>query len=567
MAGDLRGALDEAEYNAPDFSRAFYLQVFRRELSEAGIFRRTGDTIQTLSLVNPYKRDLDKAINLASLNTLAQRPGPLVRDDGVRISTLVAMPNADGIYVYGARVIDPELLAQRERASEVVRDYRALVERSRTLQIRFNLALIVLSLLIMGVIVWIALQLADRLIRPVGELVDATRRVTAGELSARVPNAGSGNEIALLGSAFNHMTEQLEEQTRELVETNSALDGRNALMQAVLAGVTAGVISLDGNRQVRLMNRVAHELFGRSADGEPLALAAVSPELDAFVRGTSVSAILELPVGTGRRTVAANKVREGRGWVLTFDDVTDRLADQRRAAWADVARRIAHEIKNPLTPIQLAAERLNRRYGRALPEGDTMFEQLTGTIKRQVGDLRRMIDEFSSFARMPKPVFRDESLTELVRQAVFLQEIAHPEVEWRWDRRDEVRLTCDGRQVGQAMTNILKNALEAIGRAEPAETRGVVVVSVTQVADTACVTVLDNGPGLPDDNVDLMEPYVTTHAKGTGLGLPIVKKIVEEHGGAMTLANGPDGGALVTLRFDLHFTGDADDPLVIEAVG
>ncbi len=567
MASDLRGALNEAEYNAPDFSRAFFLQVYRRELSEAGIFRRTGDTVQSLSVVNPYGRDLDKAVNVASLNAVAAGTAALVRDDGVRISTLVAMPDAEGIYVYGARVLDPALLAQKAKAIEVVHDYRALVERSRALQIRFNLALIVLSLLIMGVIVWIALQLADRLIRPVGELVHATRRVTAGELSARVPNTGSDNEIALLGDAFNHMTERLEEQTRELVDANSALDGRNALMQAVLAGVTAGVISIDESRRVQLMNRIARELFARSADEEHPTLTDVSPELDEFVRGSSVSAILELPVGTGRRTVAANKVRDGRkGWVLTFDDVTERLADQRRAAWADVARRIAHEIKNPLTPIQLAAERLNRRYGRTLPEGDTMFEQLTGTIKRQVGDLRRMIDEFSSFARMPKPVFREESLTELVRQAVFLQEIAHPDVEWRWDRRDEVRLICDGRQVGQAMTNILQNAVEAIGRADPADEPGVIIVSVEQHEDTVCVTVLDNGPGLPDDRTDLMEPYVTTHAKGTGLGLPIVKKIVEEHGGAMTLTGGSDGGALVTLRFDLRSGVLLDNSVLSEAI-
>ena len=564
MSRDLRGALNEAEYNAPDFSRAFFLQVYRRELSEAGIFRRTGDTIQSLSVVNPYGRDLDKAINIASLNAVVARNGLLVRDDGVRISTLVAMPDADGIYVYGARVLDPALLAQKAKAVEVVRDYRALVERSRTLQIRFNLALIVLSLLIMGAIVWIALQLADRLIRPVGELVHATRRVTAGELSARVPDTGSDNEIALLGSAFNHMTERLEEQTRELVDANSALDGRNALMRAVLAGVTAGVISVDDDRRIQLMNRIARELFARPADENHPKLAEVSPELDHFVCGGSMSAILELPIGTGRRTVAANKVREGRGWVLTFDDVTERLADQRRAAWADVARRIAHEIKNPLTPIQLAAERLNRRYGRALPEGDTVFEQLTGTIKRQVGDLRRMIDEFSSFARMPKPVFREESLTELVRQAVFLQEIAHPDVDWRWDRRDEVRLVCDGRQIGQAMTNILKNAVEAIGRVDTADQRGVVTVSVEQDTDAVCVTVLDNGPGLPDDRIDLMEPYVTTHAKGTGLGLPIVKKIVEEHGGAMTLVGGANGGALVTLRFDLGAIVLSDDAVLVQ---
>ncbi len=551
MARDLRAFLNEADYNAPGFSEAFSLQVYRRELSEAGIFRRVGGTVQSLSLVDPYNRDLDDTVTPAALGRIDRRGQPAVTDDGVRISTIVPMPEAKDIYVYGARVLNPALLAQKARAAEVVRDYRALVERSRVLQVRFNLALIVLSLLIMAGIVWIALQLADRLVRPVSELVDATRRVTAGELSARVPESGSENEIALLGHAFNRMTGRLEEQTRELVQANTALDGRNALMQAVLTGVTAGVVSLDAERRIQLMNRIARELFGMTDLGDHPSLAEVSAELDGFVGGPAASAILELPVGTGRRTVAANKVRDGAGWVLTFDDVTERLADQRRAAWADVARRIAHEIKNPLTPIQLAAERLNRRYGRTLPADDTVFAQLTDTIKRQVGDLRRMIDEFSSFARMPKPVFRDESLTELVRQAVFLQEIAHPEIGWRWGARDEVRMICDGRQIGQAMTNILKNAVEAIGRLPDDAGERTVTVAVSAAEGVATVRVADSGPGLPDGRDDLMEPYVTTHAKGTGLGLPIVKKIVEEHAGTMTLAAAQDGGAAVTLRFDL----------------
>ena len=551
MARDLRAFLNEADYNAPGFSEAFSLQVYRRELSEAGIFRRNAGTVQSLSLVDPYKRDLENTVTLPALRRIDQQRQPLVTDDGTRIWTIVPMPEASDIYVYGARVLNPALLAQKARAVEVVRDYRALVERSRTLQVRFNLALIVLSLMIMAAIVWIALQLADRLIRPVSELVDATRRITAGELSARVPVSGSDSEIALLGTAFNRMTGRLEEQTRELVQANTALDQRNALMQAVLTGVTAAVVSLDAARRVQLMNRIARELFGAADLDDGPALADVSPELDAFVVGPAASAILELPVGATRRTVAANKVRDGAGWVLTFDDITDRLADQRRAAWADVARRIAHEIKNPLTPIQLAAERLNRRYGRNLPPEDTTFAQLTDTIRRQVGDLRRMIDEFSSFARMPKPVFREESLTELIRQSVFLQEIAHPEIAWRWGTRDEVRMVCDGRQIGQAMTNVLKNAAEAIGRLPDSATERSVTVAVSAQEGIASVQVTDSGPGLPADRTDLMEPYVTTHAKGTGLGLPIVKKIVEEHGGTMALVPAPGGGATVMLRFDL----------------
>ena len=564
MAGDLRALLDDTTYNTPTFSEQFALQLYRRELSEGGLYRINGDEVQSLSLVNPYRRDLERAVALKTLQRVGESGRPVVTDDGERIATITRMPESSDLYVYAAKVLNPELMAQKEKAVEVVRDYRALVDRSRTLQVRFNLALILLSLLIMAGVVWLALTMADRLLRPVGELVDATRRITAGELSARVPDSGSDNEIALLGQAFNRMTGRLEEQTRELVDTNAALDGRNTLMQAVLTGVTAGVMSLDAAGRVQLMNRIAREFFQVPADTAHPQLAAVSRELSDFVTGPASAAILEVSSGAGRRTLAANKVRDGSGWVLTFDDVTERLADQRRAAWADVARRIAHEIKNPLTPIQLAAERLNRRYGSKLPEDDTTFAQLTGTIKRQVGDLRRMIDEFSAFARMPKPVFREDSLTELVRQAVFLQEIAHPEIRWVWSARDEVLMVCDGRQIGQALTNLLKNAVEAIERGgavgEPTITVGVRVAE-----DEAIVAIADSGPGLPQGRTDLVDPYVTTHADGTGLGLAIVKKIVEEHHGALTLAPAPDGGALVRLRFDLVALAALADADAVEA--
>ena len=560
MAGDLRVLLDETTYNTPEFTAQFALQLYRRELSEGGFYRDDGGQVQSLSVVNPYRRDLENAVSLKTLRGVGVTGKPVVTDDGERISTVARLPDSSDLYVYAARVLPPDLLAQKERALEVVRDYRALVGRSRVLQVRFNLALIVLSLLIMSGVVWLALRMADRLLRPVGELVDATRRITAGELSARVPDGGSDNEIGLLGQAFNRMTNRLEEQTRELVDANAALDGRNALMQAVLSGVTAGVISIDADRCVRLMNRIARDFFAVPASDAAEPLGTVAPELEAFVADPQSAAILEVASEAGHRTLAVNKVRDGNGWVLTFDDVTDRLSDQRRAAWSDVARRIAHEIKNPLTPIQLAAERLNRRYGSKLAEDDTTFAQLTGTIKRQVGDLRRMIDEFSSFARMPKPIFREESLTELIRQAVFLQEIAHPQIAWTWDDRDDVRMVCDSRQIGQALTNILKNAVEAIERGGHAG-QPTITVGVRAVDERVVLTVADSGPGLPVDRRDLMEPYVTTHAKGTGLGLPIVKKIVEEHGGTMTLAPAADGGALVTVRFDLTVLASRADTM------
>ncbi|PTW43527.1 phospho-acceptor domain-containing protein [Sphingomonas faeni] len=275
----------------------------------------------------------------------------------------------------------------------------------------------------------------------------------------------------------------------------------------------------------------------------------VAPELDAMLDGGDREAIVEVGQGSEVRTLAVRIARPATGPILTFDDITQQLLDQRRAAWSDVARRIAHEIKNPLTPIQLAAERLQRRYGGKIEAQDGTFSRLTDTIIRQVGDLRRMVDEFSSFARMPKPVFREESLVDAARQALFLHEVAHPAISFQLVQDDPgLTLVCDRRQIGQALTNIVKNAVEAIEtRGEPG---GSVTMTLTNDANTVGIAVADTGIGLPAERDRIVEPYVTTRARGTGLGLAIVKKIIEEHCGTIGFSDRPGGGTLVTMTFD-----------------
>jgi len=297
---------------------------------------------------------------------------------------------------------------------------------------------------------------------------------------------------------------------------------------------------------------VAAALLG--ADGEePVGrkLGALAPELEDLVRGTDREAIVEVGGVEDRRTLAVKRVRVGDGHVLTFDDITDQLQNQRRAAWADVARRIAHEIKNPLTPIQLAAERIKRRYGRQIGEDKETFDQLTGTIVRQVGDLRRMVDEFSSFARMPKPVFREEDLGGIARDTLVLREVAHTGVRFTLDApASGPNLVCDRRQLAQALTNLIKNAAEAVeahGRAG-----GEVLVRVADEDETALIEVSDTGVGLPADRERITEPYMTTRAKGTGLGLAIVKKIVEDHDGTLAFGDRVGGGTRVTIRLPAH---------------
>jgi two-component system nitrogen regulation sensor histidine kinase NtrY len=556
MSGDLAAYLREVAIDSPEFAEGFGRQVYQRNLSEAAVLKAVpGKEIQTIGVVNPYDRDLQKVVSPQMIGKLRAGEESVVIQGTDRIGAVTPLAFGSDVYLYAARVHDPQMVAQLQRAKGVLADYNALVRRARVLQLRFNAALLLVSLLILAATIWIALRLADRLVRPVGELVDAARRVTAGDLSARVPASSDRDELGVLGTAFNRMTGRLEEQTGALVTANAQLDSRRAFIEAVLAGVTAGIISLDQERGVRLINSSAEALLktdkGRAVGRK---LAELAPELDAHLDSDAREDIIQFASGGEPRTLAVKRVRVEGGHVLTFDDITEQLLDQRRAAWSDVARRIAHEIRNPLTPIQLAAERLQRRYGKEIVDDGGTFEQLTGTIVRQVGDLRRMVDEFSSFARMPKPVFREEKIADIVRESLFLHQVAHPDIGFTLDAPEpSPLLVCDRRQLGQALTNVVKNGVEAIqqkrdeGRKD-GEDR--VAVTIRSAENRVSIEVADTGIGLPNERGRLTEPYMTTRAKGTGLGLAIVKKIVEEHFGSLEFDDSAGGGTLVRLVFD-----------------
>jgi len=390
--------------------------------------------------------------------------------------------------------------------------------------------------------------------------------VGQGNFALRVEGRTGADEIGLLNRAFNRMTSQLEKQTDDLVTANRQLDDRRAFTEAILESVSAGVISVDEESRVTLMNGSAQSLLAENETTDLVghSLSELSPEICQMVREAKDRAIVSHAKGAELLTLAVKVAPSSRGHVITFEDITRQLLDQRQAAWSDVARRIAHEIKNPLTPIQLATERLKRRYRKQIETEDgELFDELTSTIVRQVGDLRKMVDEFSSFARLPKPVFRSEDAVDLVRQSVFLQEVAHSGIEFKVSSADldNRTLNCDRHQLGQAMTNILKNAVEAVeARAGEAlgEYAGQISVSMAPDHEFIAVTVEDNGIGLQMDRDRLTEPYVTTREKGTGLGLAIVNKIVDEHGGDMSFATSESGGTKVILRF-------ARDPQVAES--
>ncbi|KQM18477.1 PAS domain-containing sensor histidine kinase [Sphingomonas sp. Leaf24] len=573
VASDVRRMLLNNRYSmeSDEFRLLYQQSMFIRSLSDSVVFDIPSDgRPRSLASASIYEGPLRWSIDPKSITALRSGRKSYVSVRDGQVQSVTRVPDTP-YFVYSARDIDFAKLQDRlNRTRAILSDYDALINRSRSVQLRLNIALFIVSLLIVGLAVFVALAVADRLVRPVGALVGAARRIADGDLSARVPeptHTRTKDEIGTLASAFNSMTERLQEQTGELVAANAQIDSRRALIEAVMSGVSAGVVSVGSDRIIRLANSSATALLKTGTTplvGRPLA--DVAPELDPLLGSDTQDAIIQLAAGGEAKTLAVRITRDDGQHILTFDDITQQLLDQRRAAWSDVARRIAHEIKNPLTPIQLAAERLQRRYGSKLHEDDGTFARLTETIVRQVGDLRRMVDEFSSFARMPKPVFRHESLAELARQSLFLHEVAHPDIDFVLEAAGPAPLVCDRRQLGQALTNIVKNATEAVAaRPETAE-RGRIEIDVRYDAQGRMhIDTSDNGIGLPVERDRIAEPYMTTRKGGTGLGLAIVRKIVEEHFGTISFADRPGGGTIVSIIFDpsvlaaLAGTGSTED--------
>ncbi len=487
--------------------------------------------------------------------------------DSERVRALVKLATFPTTYLSVGRFVDNQVLARLNRTEEAVSEYVRLEGERESLQLSFTALFGLVALLLLMVSVWFGLQLATRLAKPVIELINAAESVRGGDLSVRVSENTTDDEVAYLSRAFNRMTKRLAEQQTALKETNAQLDARRRFTETVLEGVSAGVIGLDRAGNITLPNHSASDLLDTdlTADiGRPLRDAV--PEF-----GQLLDELREAPQGVVQREVEISRDRSTKtflvrlsvehgddadvGYIATFDDITALQAAQRKAAWADVARRIAHEIKNPLTPIQLSAERLKRKYAGKIQDDLDLFTQCTDTIIRHVGDIGQMVDEFSSFARLPAAVLRPANLSHVVRDAMMLQRTAYPRISFTSRLPEDCWIKCDARQVGQALTNVLKNAVEAVDARIAvnalAADQGRVSVELLESGGEFLVNVTDNGVGLPEaERSRLTEPYVTTRAKGTGLGLAIVRKILEEHGGRITLKDTADGvGAQVTLHF------------------
>ena len=469
---------------------------------------------------------------------------------------LTAYPDA---YLYVVRPVRVGMLSQLRASEEAVISYRQ-AERSRArIQSVFALSYISTALLVLVGAVWVGMSAATQISSPVARLVQAADKVAGGDLSARVSIDRDPEEIAVLSRAFNRMTSDLQEQQAALKAASRDAQARRQFIETVLAGVSAGVLGLDAEGRISAANERALDLLGLKDPaymGRPVAEAA--PEIAAVAKramdtGGDAEAEVDLVRGAETRRLRVRASGRTDGLVLTFDDITRLVTAQRNAAWRDVARRIAHEIKNPLTPIQLSAERLRRKYRKEITTDLETFDRCTDTIIRQVGDIGRMVDEFSSFARMPAPKFAQEDAAELLRQAVFAQRVAYPDFTVELEEPAAVLFSADARMVGQALVNVLKNAGEAITTrlAGKPGIKGHIKARLIAGARDVCFEVEDNGVGLPSrDRERLFEPYVTTREKGTGLGLAIVKRILEEHGGELVLADAAIlPGAKATLRF------------------
>ncbi|HMM14108.1 MAG TPA: PAS domain-containing sensor histidine kinase [Parvibaculum sp.] len=498
-----------------------------------------------------------------------------------QIRALVKLGAIEDTYLYVGRFVDARVLQHLAQTREAADEYRSLEQRRITFQVTFALIYVAVALVTLLAAIWLGLWAANRIVDPISKLVQASERISIGDLGVRVEPGETGDELDVLSNAFNRMTNQLESQRNELVAANHQLDLRRQFTEAVLSGVSAGVIGLDNEGHINHANRAALRFFGKSESelvGHDIFVAI--PEMAEVVheaqnhpdrRAQSQSVIMR---DGQERTLSIRVTSEVRdsglgGFVLTFDDITELVRAQRTSAWADVARRIAHEIKNPLTPIQLSAERLRRKYGKEILTDPEVFNQCTDTIIRQVNDIGRMVDEFSSFARMPTAVIKQVEINEIVRQGVFLQRVAHPDIDYASDMPAEpVLVECDGRLVSQALTNILKNAAEAIRGQHEARAQyedeeesgaggmiGRIQVALEETPSTVAIVVTDSGCGLPKtDRTRLTEPYITTRTKGTGLGLAIVNKVMEDHGGTLILEDAPasegwESGARVKLIF------------------
>jgi len=567
MAEDLNLAQRGLTEEYDRYVQFLQAQAERRELSSAFVVDSLGRVLAryepNASPADDYVSPSREAFAVANQGEVSLR----FDQDGV-LRALYRLSAYDNAYLFVVREIEPSLVTQLRDFEQSVGDYRSAQEQQASLGALFALAYVSTALIVLLAAGWVGLTSASRVAEPIGRLVGASRRVASGDLKARVTIGEERDEIDALGAAFNRMTAQLETQRNDLVAAQEEAENRSSFIEAVLGGVSAGVLGVDNNGRITAANTAAVQLLGLTeSQVVDRRLVDVAPEFAELLNQPAPSG--ETPAqrvdivresGSYNLSVRMSPDAEG-GLVLTFDDMTKLIFAQRQEAWKDVARRIAHEIKNPLTPIQLSAERLQRKYHEEIKSDPETFGKCTDTILRQVADIGRMVDEFSSFARMPTPRMAFADMSEMARQVVFGQRLAHADTRIEVEGIDTpIALVCDERLISQCLLNLVKNAAESVEtrRARDGEPKeGLVTVRLRDLDFGVQFEVIDNGTGFPEkDRQRLIEPYFTTRSKGTGLGLAIVSRIVEDHGGLIELDDAPGPGPGAIVRFVLPKRGE-----------
>jgi two-component system nitrogen regulation sensor histidine kinase NtrY len=567
MAADIGRARPLYDQDRQSFREFLTASASSRNLPGAMLIDKDRHVLESAETGIPLAFAAPPADFLSNVNE--NEPEIAVLPEQNYVAALIRLRAFNDTFLYVARQLDPHVVDQLKQTEASVAEYAEIEARRLGVQVNFALIFAVIALTILMASILLGLNFANSLVTPIRRLMGAAHMVSTGDLHVQVPVLRSEGDLAQLGETFNKMTQELRTQRDELVNASELIDSRRRFIEAVLSSASAGIIGVDASGSVGILNRSAEKLIGH-AESETLdhPLSDVLPELDEMMKTAreSTQRLVQGQITINRDghernlsvRVSAEQTSQTRdSYIITLDDITELVSAQRTSAWADVARRIAHEIKNPLTPIQLSAERIRRKFGKSIVEDKAVFEQCTDTIVRQVDDIRRMVDEFSRFARMPKPVIEGEDVADTVRQAVFLMRVGHPDVDIEAEIKEEpLRAKFDRRLISQALTNIVKNAAEAI-EAVPADElgRGRIDVIAARENDDIVIDVIDNGIGLPKvSRARLLEPYVTTREKGTGLGLAIVGRVLQDHGGRIELHDASEmrpgtRGAWMRLRF------------------
>jgi two-component system nitrogen regulation sensor histidine kinase NtrY len=565
IAADLVQQIPMFNNDRPNYLRRVARQASIRNLAAIFVFDTNSKTdianitsSEKLQFISP---SVDAMLLADKGELVVMQPGR----GGNLVRALIKLQGYPSHYLYAYRIISPLVIDQLIKTQDAKSEYDKLLKQRLSFQLTFAAVYGSVGLVFLLAAIWAGMWFSDRLVAPIVRLLNAARNVAQGDFNAKVNVIDGPGDLQTLSQTFNMMTDQITMHRNQLVKTNVQLDDRRRFTEAMLSGVSAGVIGIDADHRISLVNRSAIALLGsKEEDLKHHNLAEVLPDMaqiyetalarpsgaaegqiDMQIKGQDVSFIV--------RITTERADNSDHGYVLTFDDITQLVSAQRNSAWSDIARRIAHEIKNPLTPIQLSAERLKRKYLKEITTDKHVFEQCTDTIIRQVGDLGRIVDEFSSFARMPKAIPEFNSLSDVVRESTVLQRVSNSDIDITMDLDEELlKFPFDRRLLTQAMTNLVKNATEAIEARESQKKRGKIVIETGLIDNQPFVRVTDNGIGLPQENRNrLAEPYMTTREKGTGLGLAIVKRIMEEHGGRLKLEDAPHlPGARVTLYFE-----------------